>query len=90
MPPDLKAGVRVCCFPSKQINSVYTIQISPDSFEDWPYTMREVSQHAKPQNPLGDDHNPGKRDCRLCRACLKDHMPSASLQMMSTALVLQT
>ena len=39
----MHAGVRVCCFPSKQMSSIYRIQISPDSFEDWPYTVREVN-----------------------------------------------
>ena len=42
VPPDSKAGIRVCCFPSKQLSPVYNIQISPDNFEDWPYTLREV------------------------------------------------
>lgn len=42
IPPDVKAGVRICCFPAKQLTSVYKIQISPDSFEDWPYSLAEV------------------------------------------------
>ena len=42
LPPGLRAGIRVCCFPSKQLSPVYNIQISPDSFEVWPYNLREV------------------------------------------------
>ena len=43
----MQAGIRVCCFPSKQISSVYNIQISPDSFEEWPYAMKEVCVDAE-------------------------------------------
>ena len=57
IPPNVQQGIRVCCFPSKQINSVYNIQISPDNFEDWPYTMKEVS--LSPSSfPLSAAQNP--------------------------------
>ena len=39
-------GVRVCCFPSKQLSPVYRIGISPDTFEPWPYTLRQMIQAA--------------------------------------------
>lgn len=40
-------GIRVCCFPSKQLTtSLYRIDISPDSFEAWPYTMKQMIQWA--------------------------------------------
>lgn len=36
-------GIRVCCFPSKQLSPLYRIGISPDSYdEDWPYTLRQM------------------------------------------------
>jgi hypothetical protein len=35
-------GVRVCCFPSKQLSPVYRIGISPDSFGDWPFSLRQM------------------------------------------------
>lgn len=36
-------GVRVCCFPSRQLSPMYRIGISPDSYdEDWPYSLRQM------------------------------------------------
>ena len=36
-------GIRVCCFPSKQLSPLYRIGISPDSYdEEWPYTLRQM------------------------------------------------
>jgi len=35
--------VRVCCFPSQQISTdIYRISISPDTFEPWPYSLRQM------------------------------------------------
>lgn len=35
-------GIRVCCFPSKQLSPVYRIGISPDTFEPWPYSLPQM------------------------------------------------
>lgn len=45
LPPGT-VGIRVCCFPSKQLSPVYRIGISPDSFEPWDYTLRQMLQWA--------------------------------------------
>ncbi|KAL4443023.1 hypothetical protein ABPG77_008514 [Micractinium sp. CCAP 211/92] len=45
LPPET-VGVRVCCFPSKQLSPVYRIGISPDSFEPWGYSLRQMVQWA--------------------------------------------
>lgn len=42
LPPDLGLGIRVCCLPAKQLNTVYPIDITPDSFEEWPHSASEV------------------------------------------------
>ena len=40
-------GIRVSCFPSKQLSPVYRIGISPDTFdEQWPYSLRQMVQWA--------------------------------------------
>ena len=40
-------GIRVCCFPSRQLSPLYRIGISPDSYdEDWPYSLRQMVQWA--------------------------------------------
>ncbi|KAL4457761.1 hypothetical protein ABPG75_012626 [Micractinium tetrahymenae] len=44
--PPQTVGVRVCCFPSKQLSPVYRIGISPDSFEPWDYSLRQMVQWA--------------------------------------------
>ncbi len=44
--PPTQHGVRVCCFPSKQISTVYDIGISPDNYEDWPHTLQEMLSWA--------------------------------------------
>ena len=44
--PPTQHGVRVCCFPSKQISAVYDIGISPDNYEDWPHTLQEMLSWA--------------------------------------------
>lgn len=44
--PPADYGVRICCFPSKQLNSVYEIQISPDSFTDWRHGMTQMVSWA--------------------------------------------
>jgi hypothetical protein len=46
LPPDAQHGVRVCCFPAKQITTVYDIGISPDNFEEWPHTLQEMLSWA--------------------------------------------
>ena len=43
LPPELGVGIRVCCLPAKQLNVVYPIDITPDAFEEWPYSASEVS-----------------------------------------------
>lgn len=36
-------GIRVCCFPSRQLSPIYRIGISPDSYDpDWPYSLRQM------------------------------------------------
>ncbi|KAG7672396.1 hypothetical protein Ndes2526B_g09092 [Nannochloris sp. 'desiccata'] len=36
-------GIRVCCFPSKQLSPLYRIGISPDSYdEEWKYSLRQM------------------------------------------------
>ncbi|EFN58812.1 hypothetical protein CHLNCDRAFT_56906 [Chlorella variabilis] len=40
LPPGT-VGVRICCFPSRQLSPVYRIGISPDSFEPWEYSLRQ-------------------------------------------------
>lgn len=42
LPPGVDVGVRVCCLPARQLKTVYPIDITPDKFEDWPYTASEV------------------------------------------------
>jgi hypothetical protein len=32
----------VCCFPSKQLSTVYDIAISPDTHEDWPHNITQM------------------------------------------------
>lgn len=44
--PPTQHGVRVCCFPSKQITTIYDIGISPDNYEDWPHTLQEMLSWA--------------------------------------------
>lgn len=44
--PPQTVGVRVCCFPSKQLSPVYRIAISPDSFEPWDYSLSQMVQWA--------------------------------------------
>lgn len=44
--PPSEYGARVCCFPSKQLNSVYEIQISPDSFSEWEHGMSQMVSWA--------------------------------------------
>lgn len=44
LPPGIDVGIRVCCLPAGQLNTVYPIDITPDSFEAWPYTASEVRQ----------------------------------------------
>jgi Patatin-like phospholipase len=40
-------GIRVCCFPSKQLSPLYRIGISPDSYdEEWDYSLRQMVQWA--------------------------------------------
>jgi hypothetical protein len=40
-------GIRVCCFPSKQLSPLYRIGISPDSYdEEWTYSLRQMVQWA--------------------------------------------
>ena len=36
----------MCCFPSKQITTIYDIGISPDNYEDWPHTLQEMLSWA--------------------------------------------
>lgn len=38
--------VRVCCFPSRQLRRIGGIAISPDTYEEWPYTMNEMLNWA--------------------------------------------
>lgn len=45
IPPDT-VGVRICCFPSRQLSPIYRIGISPDSFEDWPYSLVSMVRWA--------------------------------------------
>lgn len=35
-------GVRVSCFAASQLSPVYRIGISPDSFEPWPHSLRQM------------------------------------------------
>ncbi|GAB4816375.1 hypothetical protein N2152v2_003421 [Parachlorella kessleri] len=44
--PPQTVGIRVCCFPSKQLNPYYRIGISPDNYEPWPYTLGQMLQYA--------------------------------------------
>ena len=44
--PPTQHGVRVCCFPSKQITTIYDIGISPDNYEEWPHTLQEMLSWA--------------------------------------------
>ena len=44
--PPTQHGVRVCCFPAKQITTIYDIGISPDNYEDWPHTLQEMLSWA--------------------------------------------
>lgn len=44
--PPTQHGVRVCCFPSKQMTTIYDIGISPDSYEDWPHTLQDMLSWA--------------------------------------------
>lgn len=44
--PPTQHGVRVCCFPSKQISVVYDIGISPDNYEEWPHSLQEMLSWA--------------------------------------------
>lgn len=40
-------GIRVCCFPSKQLSPLYRIGISPDTYdEEWTYSLRQMVQWA--------------------------------------------
>ena len=39
-------GVRVCCFPARQLSPVYRIGIAPDAYEPWPYSLRQMVQWA--------------------------------------------
>ena len=78
LPPSVKAGVRVCCFPSKQINSVYSIQISPDSFAQCPYTMREVC-HSPFSKHIGTPHVHLAGDV-MARLCTNNHLHACLCQ----------
>jgi len=40
--PPQTVGIRISCFPSQQLSPVYRIGISPDTFEPWPYTLRQM------------------------------------------------
>lgn len=61
-------GVRVCCFPSKQLSPVYRIGISPDSFGDWPFTLRQMVAWAfEPADEATTQYliDKGKQDAEL-------------------------
>lgn len=40
--PPQTVGIRISCFPSQQLSPVYRISISPDTFEPWPYNLRQM------------------------------------------------
>ena len=44
LPPGTACGIRICCFPSRLLSNgkLYEIGISPDSFDSWPYTLRQM------------------------------------------------
>ncbi|KAK9811101.1 hypothetical protein WJX73_002918 [Symbiochloris irregularis] len=46
LPPTVPVGIRVCCLPAGQLNTVYPIDITPDSYEDWPYSASEMLSWA--------------------------------------------
>ncbi|KAK9810474.1 hypothetical protein WJX72_011305 [[Myrmecia] bisecta] len=44
--PPTQHAIRVCCFPSKQVQTVLDIGISPDTYEAWPYSLAEMLRFA--------------------------------------------
>lgn len=45
--PPVGTPAKVTCFPAKQLQSTFgKVAISPDAFEDWPYTVREMLSMA--------------------------------------------
>lgn len=40
--PGADATCRICCLPSKQLARIGNIAISPDAFEDWPYSLQQM------------------------------------------------
>lgn len=65
--PGVEKPVRVCCFPSKQLRSISDIDISPDSFEDWPMSLNQMLPWAfepAPDEQLMMLMDKGKKDAR--------------------------
>ena len=78
-------GVRVCCFPSKQLSPVYRIGISPDTYEPWPYTLRQMVGWAfEPGSEefLGELIEKGRRDATawMCDMGLGGEEAAAEVQ----------
>ncbi|KAL6776490.1 hypothetical protein ACKKBG_A21345 [Auxenochlorella protothecoides x Auxenochlorella symbiontica] len=44
--PPGTTGVRVCCFPSRQLSPIYRIGISPDTFTPWPHSLASMVSWA--------------------------------------------
>ena len=82
--PPTQHGVRVCCFPSKQITTIYDIGISPDNYEDWPHTLQEMLSWAfEPANDkllLEFIGNTARLDVTLY-ACIMAHHSQYWLQI---------
>ncbi|GLC46328.1 hypothetical protein PLESTB_000999500 [Pleodorina starrii] len=58
---------RVCCFASQQLRSFKNIDLSPDTYEAWPYDMRTMLSWAfepAPEETLQLLVEKGKRDAR--------------------------
>ena len=65
IPPNT-VGIRVCCFPSKQLSRLYRIGISPDSFEPWPYTLAQtVCREGRGGREGGEGGGEGGGACRV-------------------------
>ena len=41
-PPGAAHTVRVCCLPSRSLSALGPIDVAPDAFSDWPYSLREM------------------------------------------------
>ena len=82
LPPDVSVGVRVCCLPARQLNTLYPIDITPDAFEQWPYSAGEVCLDFLPAL-----NNVTHLPCPLTWLCISLHFESQCVPELAVACV---